>query len=205
VPRGRIKNGGKKKRELSSPRHQYVYSMEPITIDKLAEEWKGIKGCTLANLWDRSRKEGWVEKRKMHWERVEARVAHDLEVKHAARREKQIEDANLRHIQLGQSYQYGAGKILKEHLPDTGNIDTDKALRLVPSLGDKGVTIERKGLGLEQTFIMVAHTKEITIQVIQILKKYVTDPVVFENIVKDLEGLDPENKEKLKELKGEVE
>jgi len=197
----------KKKMKYMNPMDEYIYSTDKITIPELAKKWKGVKGCSQVSLVKRCAKEKWKSKREKFWKDIRDDMQKMAAEQIAADMAEGVLETNRRHRQQGQILQNVANKIIKHfvglHKDDMGKIKdmkTGEALRVAIKGVTDGANLERKALGLADTILKVQFVKEIGAEFVDIVTKYVSDPVVLENIARDIEALINKESEDLEEM-----
>jgi hypothetical protein len=181
------------------PCDHYIYNPTPVTIRELHEIWKAERGASEQWLKMRCADEGWVSKRKKHFNDLFAMVAEESKEKLASEMADNVVDANKRHIQYGRMIQAIASKLIKFHQDSLGELKIGEAMRLAIKAAKDGVDIERKALGLADQVVRVQFTKDVAKETIDIITKYIQDPNILENIVRDLDGMVDKQSEILQE------
>ncbi len=190
----------KQKMEWTDPALEYIYSDKESSVRSLSEKWKGNRGCSFGRLIVRCREENWVEKRKKHRQKAYEEMARQLDRERADNDVQLIRERIRDHRTIGEQAQrlgklFGtlgvASKLIdpKTGKPIPGATDdmriTD-AGRTAARLMKDGVDIERKALGLVDKHIAVLDMGRMAEMVLNVIGKYITDPVLYENMVKDL-------------------
>lgn len=193
------------KGEWKNPREMYVFSEVPVTLKQAARAFG--KSCdTVAR---NAAKDKWKWHRKRYQEKMRARVEEELLQRQTESRARAIEQANARHVQGGQKIQTLAGAVYDKMAPalekDNADMKTSEGLRVATTMFREGVAVERRGLGLEDQIVKVTFVRILVQQVLQIIQKYVTDPIIYENITKDMELMVSEERSELDEVLAEIE
>jgi hypothetical protein len=180
----------KKERKYPDPKTQYVYTPEPgISIGDLAEEWKGVKNCSIHNLRRRRTAEGWVKERERVHEEVREK-ARELYISETSTRMKDsLVEANERHLKTGQVVESVALKTIQKYHDNLDDMKTDSALRMAVAAAKTGVDIQRKALGMADQVVKYTFAKDMSKEIVEIIAKYVVDPNVLENIMRDFESI----------------
>ncbi len=167
------------------PMTLYITAIPSISIEKVEEMYGGRHGCSAKHLRGRSREEGWTAKRKKHRERVDTRT-----LEHAVETQAmKIANANAKHIEFGRQCREKAAELL-ESVNDKKKVILKPvdALRIAAMLGDKGVSIERKGLGLADKFVHVRVIREATFRFVEVLRRHLSmQPDLMEVVVAEFE------------------
>lgn len=192
----------------ADPKSQYIRSRKHIPLEKLAPQWRHVRGCSIQKLKRRSSEEGWIEERKKYWQDMTKLVAKELDEARVREMKELVLRANKEHFELGGSL-ISTGYKISKHFWDNKSwqdLAPREMARILPSLYKTGVDLQRKGLGLADKVVRVQHTREITQNVVQILVKYINDSQTFESIIQELEQLvDDEEKTLEEEINATVE
>lgn len=178
---GRRKLGDKKTKlpEIIDPKEDpkviYITSVPSVTLQQIADMFKGKRGYSVANLNKRAREEGWIEARKQWQTRLQAMALDEI----AKDKAVQVAKANERHIELGEEIEDAARLALKsavdsmkEKIEAGEPIDlkmADKLLRTAGSVAKQGVDINRKGMGLADQIVFVKNVREIVVRIVTVL------------------------------------
>lgn len=202
--------GRRRVRKYPTPRDEYVYSPEAVSLSELAKRWKGEPGCGYGNLEKRCRLDGWVAERDKFWGGVRKRMAEQAQAEIADRMKDSIVEANERHMEQGQMLQtVGQTLVVKfaskreDGTTPMDDIRPGEGLRIAARASKDGVDIERKALGLADRVVQVQFAKETAAEFVEIVTKYVSDPDVLENIAKDVDGIVERHRVGLEEEMGE--
>lgn len=206
--RRRRKKGGPRRpnRKFSLPKWEYIYGLDRPSIRQLAERWKGVPGCSLGQLDRLCKREEWRRLRDDSWERIEREAAERMEQSAVERRTKAVQEASGRHVQVGKLLQgHGAKNV---QIADSKLLDKDQVEKLSPTdlqragarMMVDGVTVERKGLGLEDQVVNVYFARDITVKLLLVVQKFVTDPVVYRSIKRGFRDLVAGEEEKVQEM-----
>lgn len=173
-----------------TPKDEYIYSPVKVSFEQLVERWRGRPGgLSLQGFWHRSRKDGWLRQREEFWSKARE-LANQRMMEQAAGR---IAEANDRHINLGIGVQGLTAQLLnassvKEDAVNEA-LGPGERLRAIANLVKVGVDVERKGLGMADQIVYIHAVKEIVRDMLVVVERYVKDPDVYGNIVKDLQEI----------------
>ncbi len=167
------------------PKMLFVTSVPSISLEKLSIMYDKRDGCSAKSLMRRSAKEGWVKLRGDHRAKLDSRTLERVVETQAMK----IANANAKHIEFGRQCREKAAELL-ESVNDKKKLVLKPvdALRIAAMLGDKGVSIERKGLGLADKFVHVRVIREATFRFVEVLRRHLSmQPDLMEVVVAEFE------------------
>jgi len=193
------------------PRDHYIRS--DITLEEVAKYY----GKNFSALRDKASKEKWTTKRK------EFRLMVDQKVEQAVKEQTEketdeIEKVRKHHFDMGNFLTLISQNFFKNGAPVTRNIKCPhckeshvhtvrlSAMEMMnPSIGVRamkdGIEIQRKGLGLADFTVTVNHTREIAVDILNVIRTYVVDPDIYRNISTGIRSIVRREEDNLKSLK----
>lgn len=187
------------------PENEYVQSPEPVTIKELSRRWKGVESCSHSNLIRKCHQEKWPEKRKQFWSNVREKTENKLEDKLADGMASAMIEANVRHIREGKKLQsFGSSCFRKKEDggyeiidPSTGETISMKVVGDVVRMLKEGAELERKALGMADQVVNIKFARDKGRQFVDIVTKYVDDPVILKNILDEFNDIIQKESEEL--------
>ena len=200
-------------KKFTDPKWEFIYSPDSLTLDEVAEHWKGYKGCSISRLQQRSSSEHWMRLRAEHKEKMEREIAARLSKDAASERAEQISKARKVHFNVGSLLMERGAKFLQDGKPVSRECPHCKqpiTIRLAPAdmmrpsdgraFIKDGVDIQRKGLGLDEAQVNVLQLGEMVNVVVAIIQKHVTDLPTYKAIRYDLLALHKTAEKDLEEV-----
>lgn len=210
---GRVVRRGKRPGKWMSPREQFIFSLEPVSVAGLAKMWMGYpQGCSEKTMQKKCNEGRWREKRKEYQARVMEETTRKFQEKDSDNRTEMLKKSFTMHVKEGQALQRIGMEVLVKvrnviAATEDGGMKPSEALRAISQVVSKGVEIERKGLGIADRVEVEYRTTEIVREVIQVLEVIITDPDVMAEAVYRLQQIGKKDREELQRITagGEVE
>ena len=197
--------------EFLGPRDRYIRTEE--TLEQIAKRY----GKNLSALKMKAAKEKWTDKRKEFQSMVNRGVEQAIKEKFDNEADE-IEKVRKHHFDLGKFCTLVGETFFKNGAPVTRNIKCPHCdeshvhtIRLSgmemmnPSVGlralKEGVEIQRKGLGLADLTVTVNHTREIAVDILNVIRTYVVDPDIYRSISTGIRSIVRREEDNLKSLK----
>jgi len=202
----------RKKKRVLDPFSVYVQDPE-MSLPGLSRKI-GVPLNTLKKI---SAREGWVERKKRFWDDVRRQATEDAARRISEEMGDAIVEATRRHRDEGKGLQTVGVKMLREadrlikaaeegwKCPECGKpvglpkLKPGEALRAAVQSVKGGVEVERRALGLAETIVKIEFAREYGKVVVDIVGKYIDDPVVLRNIARDLDSFTAAEEEKLEQ------
>jgi len=180
--------------EYKTPKEQYIFSYEKISIVDLAKQWKGHKGCAAVTLRDKCTREKWADLRDEH-------ITKKMILQGQRLAEQEIDvvlDARKRHIKMAHKLRDVAQEALNENREVKffcEHCDLENKIKIpikdmmkpsdVVRWMKESVDIERKGLGISEAVAFSKTVKQVAMMYQAIVQKYVNDVQTYVAIRRD--------------------
>ena len=201
--------------EWKSPHDEYVYNLATPGLDEVATRWGNnkIPGLSRSNIFHKANLEKWTDQRKEFQSSLKLQTEQKIHDRLSDEMSEVVLEANRRHATIGQKLQtIGLQCVTKKATAKGDRLvfenPVSKEDYFFKSVSETlrsislGVEIERRALGLADQVVQVKLVRDIIKSVADCVTKYIDDPVVLDNLMRDFEEIVRKSEENLEDKIG---